>query len=180
MGLWALAEHVLVGPVAAFFTFIGSMGNIPLAAVLYGNGVSFAGIMAFIFSDLIVFPVLCINAAYYGWKMALYIALTLLVALVGAALLMHGGFALLGLLPSGGGRSMTEQEFFVLDYTFFLNLAFLAVTGGLAWLHWSGERGGGHDHGGGEQSLLERILFWAAWLSYIWLAGGLAVHFTTG
>ena len=180
VGFLALLEHVLVGPVAAFFTFIGSMGNIPLAAVLYGNGVSFAGVMAFIFSDLIVFPVLRINAAYYGWKMALYIALTLLVALVGAALLMHGGFALLGLLPGGGGRPMTEQTFFALDYTFFLNLAFLAVTGVLAWLRWSGAGEDGHDHGGGEQSLLERILFWLALLSYAWLAGGLAAHFITG
>ncbi len=56
----------LVGPVAAFFTFIGSMGNIPLAAVLFSNGVSFAGIVAFIFSDLVVFPVLRIQAKYYG------------------------------------------------------------------------------------------------------------------
>lgn len=76
-----LLEHVLVGPVVAFFTFIGSMGNIPLAAVLYGGGVNFAGIMAFIFSDLVVFPVLRIIAQYYGWKMSLYILLTLLFAL---------------------------------------------------------------------------------------------------
>jgi uncharacterized membrane protein YraQ (UPF0718 family) len=66
-----LFAQALVGPVAAFFTFIGSMGNIPLAAVLYGNGVAFAGIMAFIFSDLVVLPVLRINAQYYGWRMAL-------------------------------------------------------------------------------------------------------------
>lgn len=72
-GFFAVLENVLVGPIAAFFTFIGSMGNIPLAAVLYGNGVSFGGVMAFIFSDLVVFPVIRVNAKYYGWKMALYI-----------------------------------------------------------------------------------------------------------
>jgi uncharacterized protein len=55
---WEVLLQAVVGPAAAFFTFIGSMGNIPLAAVLYSNGVSFAGIMAFIFSDLVVFPVL--------------------------------------------------------------------------------------------------------------------------
>src|SRR5690606_29655252 len=55
---WQILVQTLVGPLAAFFTFIGSMGNIPLATVLYTNGVSFAGIMAFMFSDLVVFPVL--------------------------------------------------------------------------------------------------------------------------
>ena len=87
-----ILEHTLVGPVAAFFTFIGSMGNIPLAALLYQNGVSFAGIMAFIFSDLVVFPVLRINATYYGWRMSLFIMLTLFVALVGTTLILHYGF----------------------------------------------------------------------------------------
>jgi len=63
--------QTFVGPLAAFFTFIGSMGNIPLASILFANGVSFAGILAFIFSDLVVFPVLRINAKYFGWKMAM-------------------------------------------------------------------------------------------------------------
>ena len=80
-----------MGPVAAFFTFIGSMGNIPLAAVLFGEGVAFAGVMAFIFSDLIVLPVVKINARYYGWKMALYITLMLFTCLVAASLAMHYG-----------------------------------------------------------------------------------------
>ncbi|HKK23013.1 MAG TPA: permease, partial [Pseudohaliea sp.] len=71
-GFGQLLLQTLAGPLAAFFTFIGSMGNIPLAAVLYDNGVSFAGIMAFIFSDLVVLPVLRIQARYYGWPMALY------------------------------------------------------------------------------------------------------------
>lgn len=178
-GVWALIEHVLVGPVAAFFTFIGSMGNIPLAAVLYGNGVSFAGVMAFIFSDLVVFPVLRINAVYYGWTMALYIALALLVALVGAALLLQAGFGLAGLLPEGGGMRMTEQTFFALDYTFFLNIAFLAASGFLAWLRWGGNDGDRHGSGG-DESIIERVLFWLALASYLWLAGGLVVFFATG
>jgi len=99
-GFWALVAQSLVGPVAAFFTFIGSMGNIPLAAVLYGNGVAFAGIMAFIFSDLVVIPVLRINAKYYGWKMALYILAVFLLVLVATAIVLHYGFDLLSLLPS--------------------------------------------------------------------------------
>ena len=134
-GFLAVLAQTLIGPVAAFFTFIGSMGNIPLAAVLFSNGVAFAGVMAFIFSDLVVFPVLRINAKYYGWKMALYILAALLVALVAAALLMHYGFSLAGLLPEqGSGQGITDRQHFQLDYTFFLNLAFLAITAVLAWL----------------------------------------------
>ncbi|MDX1580744.1 MAG: permease, partial [Alphaproteobacteria bacterium] len=98
-GFTEILLQAVVGPLAAFFTFIGSMGNIPLAAVLYENGVAFAGIMAFIFSDLVVFPVLRIQARYYGWKMALYILLMLLTGLVVVSLLMHYGLALFDLLP---------------------------------------------------------------------------------
>ncbi len=133
-GFGAVVAQTLIGPVAAFFTFIGSMGNIPLAAVLYSNGVAFAGIMAFIFSDLVVFPVLRINAKYYGWKMALYILGVLLAALVVTALLLHYGFSLAGLLPEGAGPGIAEQDFFQIDYTFFFNLAFLAVSAVLTWL----------------------------------------------
>lgn len=181
-GFWALLEHVVVGPVAAFFTFIGSMGNIPLAAVLYGNGVSFAGVMAFLFSDLLVFPVLRINAAYYGWKMALYIGLTLFVALIGASLLMHLGFSLAGLLPTGGGRPITETTYFAVDYSLFLNVGFIIVSAGMAWLRWGGgaDAHEGDEHsGGGEQGIVEKILFWLALASYVWLLGGLVAYFAT-
>ena len=134
-GFGAVLAQTIIGPVAAFFTFIGSMGNIPLAALLFSNGVAFAGVMAFIFSDLVVFPVLRINAKYYGWKMALYILAALLVALVAASLLMHYGFSLAGLLPEqGSGQSIVDRQHFQIDYTFFLNLAFLAISAVLAWL----------------------------------------------
>ncbi|ACY18717.1 permease [Haliangium ochraceum] len=193
-GVLAVLAQSLIGPVAAFFTFIGSMGNIPLAALLYSNGVAFAGVMAFIFSDLVVFPVVRINAKYYGWKMALYILVTLLVTLVAAALLLHYGFAFFGLMPEGGqGPSIVEQNHFQLDYSFFLNIAFLLATGALAWLvygskskqqhgggdqHEHGGHGGGHGHShGGDKGVLERVLLWLALASYLWLAGGLVVHF---
>lgn len=94
--------QAVVGPLAAFFTFIGSMGNIPLASILYANGVSFAGIMAFIFSDLVVFPVLRISAQYFGWKMAFYILGVFLAALVASALVLHYGYSVFDLLPHGG------------------------------------------------------------------------------
>ena len=188
-GFLALVEHTLVGPVAAFFTFIGSMGNIPLAAILYNNGVSFAGVMAFIFSDLVVFPVIRVNAKYYGWKMALYILGVFLAALVVTALIMHYGFSVFGLLPQGGGsQNATDTQRFAIDYTFWLNLAFLAASGVLAWLRFGGgqkkkrqHQGNGHSgkHGGGNQDLIERMLFWLAIASYIWLAIGVIVSFFT-
>ena len=174
-GFFAVLQNVVIGPIAAFFTFIGSMGNIPLAAILYNNGVSFGGIMAFIFSDLVVFPVIRINAKYYGWKMALYILGLLFGALIAAALVLHYGFALVGILPETGVGA-TESQRFAIDYTFFLNLAFLAVTGLLAWLAFGdkSERGHGHHHGG-DRSIVEQVLFWLAMVSYLWLAGGLLV-----
>jgi hypothetical protein len=167
----------LVGPVAAFFTFIGSMGNIPLAALLYGNGVAFGGVMAFIFSDLVVFPVLRINAKYYGWKMSLYILLTMLVALVVSSLVLHYGFEWSGLSPQApsSGQSPGDQQLFKVDHTLFLNLAFLVVTGGLTWLWRSTDT---QDSGGAmaDKDWLERALFWLAMAAYLWLAGGLLVH----
>ena len=191
---WQTILHTLIGPLAAMFTFIGSMGNIPLAAVLFGSGVSFAGIMAFIFSDLIVFPVLRVNAKYYGWKMSLYIAGVFLACIVVASLALHYGFELLGLIPgqggeageagaAGGGKGLPEPESrFALDYTLWLNLAFLAITAALTALLLTGKdnRGGdkshgGHDHGGGSTPVGERILTVLALASYLWLAGGLTV-----
>src|SRR6056297_3547969 len=95
-------SHTLIGPVAAFFTFIGSMGNIPLAGLLFANGVSMAGVLAFIFSDLVVFPVIRVHATYYGWRMALYIAAVFLAALVAVALVLHYGFHALDMVPEAG------------------------------------------------------------------------------
>ena len=196
-GFFAVLENTIVAPIAAFFTFIGSMGNIPLAAILFNNGVSFAGVMAFIFSDLIVFPVIRVNAKYYGWKVALYIVGVFLAALVATALVMHYGFALFGILPQSAASSNPQStERFAIDYTFWLNLVFLSITGILAWLRFGSDRKqqkskqhqhqeqnnqeehehhGGHNHGGGKQGFTEKLLFWLAILSCIWLAGGLIV-----
>ena len=121
--------QVLVGPIAAFFTFIGSMGNIPLAAVLFSNGVCFAGVMAFIFSDLVVLPVLRIQARYYGWKMALYILAVFLASLVGTALLMHYGFYFSGYLPDpSSAKTVSQRDFFKADTTLLLNALFFALS----------------------------------------------------
>ena len=173
-----ILEHIIVGPVAAFITFIGSMGNIPLAALLFGKGVSFAGVMAFIFSDLVVFPILRINAKYYGWKMSLFILFLLFTSLVGASLILHYGFDLLSMLPDPSQVTVQDSEYFKIDYTFFLNLAFLAVSGYLIYLGFFKRKDIMHMKEMAPKSkTLESTLKYAAFLCYFWLAGGLIVKF---
>lgn len=174
-----ILEHIVIGPFVAFLTFIGSMGNIPLAAVLYDNGVSFAGVMAFIFSDLVVFPVLRINAKYYGWRMSFYILATLFFALIGTTLLLYYGFDLIGQLPErGSGPSTIDRDFFQLDYGFYLNLIFLLVSAGLAWLSTQKIRDeslrGSSEMA--EKGLIENVLRILAVLSFLWLAIGLVLR----
>ncbi len=178
-GFFTLLEHVVVGPVTAFMTFIGSMGNIPLAALLFGKGVSFAGVMAFIFSDLVVFPVLRINAKYYGWKMSLFILFLLFTALIGTSLVLHYSFDLFGWLPDPSQVKITNSHFFKIDYTFFLNLLFLIISGFLIYLGFFRHKEVTYNMGemAPKSKLLERILKYAALVCYAWLAIGLALYF---
>ncbi len=174
-----ILEHIVVGPVAAFLTFIGSMGNIPLAALLFGKGVSFAGVMAFIFSDLVVFPVLRINAKYYGWKMSLFIVFLLFIALIGTSLALHYTFDLFSILPDPSQVKIQDQEFFRVNYTLFLNLVFLAISGYLIYLGFFKKKD--VDNAMSEMApksqLLETVLKYTAFACYIWLTGGLAVKY---
>lgn len=174
-----ILEHIIVGPVAAFLTFIGSMGNIPLAALLFGKGVSFAGVMAFIFSDLVVFPVLRINAKYYGWKMSLFILFLLFTALIGTSLALHYAFDLFNILPDPSQVKIQDSEYFKIDYTFFLNLAFLAISGYLIYLGFFKKKDVEHSMSemAPKSPLLEKVLKYLAFVCYAWLAGGLIVKF---
>ena len=174
-----ILEHIIVGPVAAFLTFIGSMGNIPLAALLFGKGVSFAGVMAFIFSDLVVFPVLRINAKYYGWKMSLFILFLLFTALIGTALALHYSFDLLDILPDPSQVKIQDSEYFKIDYTFYLNIAFLIISGYLVYLGFFKKKDVDHNMSemAPKSQLLENILKYAALVCYVWLTGGLIVKF---
>ena len=126
-------ENAALAPFVAAATFIGSMGNIPLATVLNANGVLFAGIMGFIYSDLMVPPLVAINAKYYGWRVALYIAAIMYLSIVATALILDALFSLLGIVPESG-RRVSDVVQFGIDYTFWLNLVFVAVAVGLVWL----------------------------------------------
>ncbi len=174
-----ILEHIIVGPIAAFLTFIGSMGNIPLAALLFGKGVSFAGVMAFIFSDLVVFPVLRINAKYYGWKMSLFILFLLFTALIGSSLALHYTFDLFSILPDPSQVKIQDSEYFKIDYTFFLNMVFLAISGYLVYLGFFKKKDVEHSMSemAPKSELLENVLKYAAFICYAWLVGGLIVKF---
>jgi uncharacterized membrane protein YraQ (UPF0718 family) len=175
-GFGELLLQSLAGPLAAFFTFIGSMGNIPLAAVLFDNGVAFAGIMAFIFSDLVVLPVLRIQARYYGWPMALYILGVFLMILVATALILHYAFDLAGILPAAdAAKTVTDRSFFKLDYTALLNVVFLVFS--TVFATWHIRR---HGMPGGHGGLSERVLYVLTMIALAWLAAGVSVPLWAG
>ena len=108
-------QNAAVAPFVAAATFIGSMGNIPLATVLNSGGVMFAGIMGFIYSDLMVPPLVKVNAKYYGWRVALYIAGIMYVSIVMTALVLHYMFFFTGLTPESS-RRVDEVAQFSIDY----------------------------------------------------------------
>ncbi|MDT7725907.1 MAG: uncharacterized protein QOI21_2483 [Actinomycetota bacterium] len=137
----------IVGPIVAIGSFVCSIGNVPLAAVLWNGGISFGGVIAFIFADLLILPILNIYRKYYGAKMALVLLGTFYVAMVGAGYLVELIFGVTGLIPTQ--RSATVmQEGISWNYTTWLNIVFLVVaavlvvrfvrTGGIAMLRMMG------------------------------------------
>jgi uncharacterized membrane protein YraQ (UPF0718 family) len=137
-------ENVLVGPLIAILSFVCSVGNVPLAAVLWSGGISFAGVVAFIFADLIVIPIVLAYRKYYGTSFALRITALMFVTIVIAALVVDGLFSVFGLIPTGP-RPTREDVFgsVEVDYKLFLNLLGLAIFAALFWVG----RGRGGTHG---------------------------------
>ncbi|HEY4257777.1 MAG TPA: permease [Candidatus Udaeobacter sp.] len=117
----------LVGPLVAASSFVCSVGNVPLAAVLWNGGISFGGVIAFIYADLIVLPIIDIYRKYYGWKMAGLIVGVFYVAMALAALLIEFLFELLGLVPSQRSAQVVEMSI-SFNYTTFLNIIFLVIA----------------------------------------------------
>jgi uncharacterized membrane protein YraQ (UPF0718 family)/YHS domain-containing protein len=128
-------ENVIVGPLIAVLSFVCSVGNVPLAAVLWSGGISFGGVVAFLFADLIVIPIVLAYRKYYGTAFALRITALMFVTMVIAALIVDALFGGLGLIPSGPrpGRADIFSSIQV-DYKLFLNLLGLAIFGALFWL----------------------------------------------
>jgi hypothetical protein len=122
----------LVGPFVAVISFVCSVGNIPMAAVLWNGGISFGGVIAFIFADLIVLPVLNIYRKYYGLKMAGFLFVAFYVAMTVAAIIVEALFAALGLIPSEHHARVVEARI-GWNYTTWLNIVSLAIAGLLVW-----------------------------------------------
>jgi uncharacterized membrane protein YraQ (UPF0718 family) len=120
----------LIGPVVAIISFVCSVGNIPLAAVLWNGGISFGGVIAFIFADLIVLPILDIYRKYYGLKMAAFLLVTFYAAMAVAAFVVEIAFGSLGLIPQGRNALVVEAAI-TWNYTTWLNIIFLLLAAAL-------------------------------------------------
>jgi uncharacterized membrane protein YraQ (UPF0718 family) len=128
----ASIEGPLVGPLVAVLSFVCSVGNVPLAAVLWHGGISFGGVVSFIFADLIVLPILDIYRKYYGGRIAVYILATFYVTMAAAGYAIEILFGALGITPSQRDNPVFTQGP-SLNYTTLLNIAFLALATVLVW-----------------------------------------------
>ena len=121
----------LIGPFVSVLSFVCSIGNVPLAAVLWRGGISFGGVIAFIFADLITLPILAIYHKYYGTRMALFLFFTFYAAITAAGYIIEFVFGRLGLIPARAAAT-TPEAGISWDYTTWLNIVFLAAAGILA------------------------------------------------
>ena len=137
---FALFWGPLIGPLVAILSFVCSIGNVPLAAVLWNGGISFGGVLAFIFADLIVLPVLDIYRKYYGWKMAGFLLATFYASMALSGLVVELVFDALGLIPEERDAKVVEASV-TWNYTTVLNIAFLGLAAVLVWRYF--RRGGG-------------------------------------
>jgi uncharacterized membrane protein YraQ (UPF0718 family) len=135
-GLLVSAENAVMGVAIAIISFVGSMGNVPFAVALWGGGVSFAGVIAFVYADLITVPVLNVYRKYYGVKVMLYILGVFFVTMAFTGFLMEQLFDVLGIVPDlAGGMTASEQTYFELNYTFYLNVIAFALSGFLFYVY---------------------------------------------
>jgi len=145
-GFWTSLQNVLVGPFIALIACVCSIGNVPLAAALWHGGISFGGVMSFIFADLIALPLLFIYRRYYGRRLALKLLFTFWAVMSAAGLAVEYIFLGVGIVPTTRPAAVVPTEF-SWDYTTFLNIVFLLVLVGLWWLARNRERlGGGADY----------------------------------
>ncbi len=134
-GLIQALWGAFIGPIIAILSFVCSVGNVPLAAVLWSGGISFAGVMAFIFADLIVLPIIFIYRKYYGTRFALRITALMFVTMVAAALIVDGLFSASSLIPTGARPTRADVFGSIhADYKLALNLLGLIAFTALFWL----------------------------------------------
>ena len=129
-----MIENVIVGPLIAVASFVCSVGNVPLAAVLWSGGISFSGVLAFLFADLIVLPILLIYREYYGTRFTVRIVALMLLAMMVAALAVDGIFSALGAIPTDRPTRGDIFSSIRVDYKLYLNVLGLGVFVSLFWL----------------------------------------------
>jgi len=145
-GFWTSVENAIVGPFIAIISFVCSVGNVPMAAALWHGGISFGGVISFVFADLIALPLLLIYRRFYGtrlmWRMlgVLWLVMSL------AGLVTEGIFRAAGLVPTTRPAQIVASHF-EWNYTTYLNIVFLALFALLYWAYRNRERlGGGRGH----------------------------------
>jgi uncharacterized membrane protein YraQ (UPF0718 family) len=152
-----------VGPLVAILSFVCSIGNVPLAAVLWNGGISFGGVLAFIFADLIILPILNIYRKYYGRRMAAFLLVTFYATMAAAGLIVDLIFKVVDLVPTGARHAKVTEAGVTFNYTTVLNIIFLLLAaalivryfrkgGGIAMLRMmntpiAGEHDHAHAHG---------------------------------
>lgn len=140
-----LIENALVGPLIAMASFVCSVGNLPLAQLLWSHGISFGGVISFIYADLLVAPLIIIYAKYYGVRATLYLVAILYLAMVIAGLVIDLLFSALGLMLTGERpESVMNHGMISWNYTSWLDLVAVAVFLLLLFLHLTGGRGKTH------------------------------------
>jgi len=145
-GFWTTLQNVILGPFIAFISFVCSIGNVPMAAALWHGGISFGGVISFIFADLIAFPLVLIYRKYYGTRLAIRLTLTFWAVMSAAGLIVELLFSAFGAIPTSRPEQVVETRF-QWNYTTFLNIIFLVVFAVLYWLYRNRERlGGGHGY----------------------------------
>jgi YHS domain-containing protein len=136
-GFWSALENALIGPVLAFISFVCSLGNIPLAAALWHGGISFGGVIAFIFADLLAFPIVMIYRKIYGGALALRLALVFWLVMSLSGLITEGIFHLLNLIPTEHKMAPMGMR----TSTLILNILALILLGVIIWLYRARNRG---------------------------------------
>jgi uncharacterized membrane protein YraQ (UPF0718 family) len=153
---WAVVWGPIVGPIVAIVSFVCSIGNVPLAAVLWNGGISFGGVISFIFADLLIIPILNIYRKYYGTRMTLTLLGTFYISMVVAGYLVELLFGAASLIPAQRNATVMHAGI-SWNYTTWLNIVFLVIaamlvvrfitSGGMPMLRMmGGSPDAGHDH----------------------------------
>ena len=141
-GAWTQVENVVVGPFIALVSFVCSIGNVPLAAALWHGGISFGGVVSFVFADLIAMPLLLIYRKFYGGRMALRLLAVFWAVMAAAGLATEAIFTAAGIVPTTRPARVVPEQL-SLDYTTVLNVVFVMVFAVLYWAYRNRERLGG-------------------------------------